>query len=127
MLTLTGEDSAADGGPEDAVTRDHSSGRQDEKVFHENNDWLGGSGSFSEERDEGNVVSLLLAPASSSFQVHPHDAASSYVMTLNCHDWLLQFQVPKLKAARVSPVHHLSRAMAKKRVKKQNKKVCSGR
>lgn len=63
MLTLTGEDSAADGGPEDAVTRDHSSGRQDEKVFHENNDWLGGSGSFSEERDEGNVVSLLLAPA----------------------------------------------------------------
>jgi hypothetical protein len=59
MLTLTGEDSAADGGPEDAVTRDHSSGRQDEKVFHENNDWLGGSGSFSEERDEGNVVSLL--------------------------------------------------------------------
>jgi hypothetical protein len=40
-------------------------------------------------------------------------------MTLNCHDWLLQFQVPKLKAARVS------RAMAKKRVKKQNKKVCS--
>jgi hypothetical protein len=64
MLTLTGEDSAADGGPEDAVTRDHSSGRQDEKVFHENNDWLGGSGSFSEEREEGNVVSLLLlAPA----------------------------------------------------------------
>ena len=126
MLTLTGEDSAADGGPEDAVTRDHSSGRQDEKVFHENNDWLGGSGSFSEERDEGNVVSLLLAlPASR--EVHPHDAASSYVMTLNCHDWLLQFQVPKLKAARVSPVHHLSRAMAKKRVKKQNKKVCSGR
>ena len=75
-------------------------------------------------KSEGNVVSLLLAlPASR--EVHPHDAASSYVMTLNCHDWLLQFQVPKLKAARVSPVHHLSRAMAKKRVKKQNKKVCS--
>jgi hypothetical protein len=49
------------------------------------------------------------APTRCSFKLR-HDSER------HCHDWLLQFQVPKLKAARVS------RAMAKKRVKKQNKK-----